>query len=149
MMGDVYENASNVLIWLGDEDSTTESGYQAINTILNSLSDGSATEKTYLLSNSVWIDALKYFESTWFRRLWPVQGVVRSSLLRVGVGVSRSTGRPLGSFIKSVGRLKESIPFWNLAYGVPSWVPRYDLGSHVTMALASSSIRGCDAELQA
>jgi hypothetical protein len=76
MMGDVYENASNVLIWLGDEDSTTESGYQAINTILNSLSDGSATEKTYLLSNSVWIDALKYFESTWFRRLWPVQEVV-------------------------------------------------------------------------
>lgn len=75
-MGDVYENASNVLIWLGDEDSTTESGYQAINTILNSLSDGSATEKTYLLSNSVWIDALKYFESTWFRRLWPVQEVV-------------------------------------------------------------------------
>jgi hypothetical protein len=76
MMGDVYENASNALIWLGDEDSTTESGYQAINTILNSLSDGSATEKTYLLSNSVWIDALKYFESTWFRRLWPVQEVV-------------------------------------------------------------------------
>jgi hypothetical protein len=35
------------------------------------------------------------------------------------------------------------------SYGVPSWVPRYDLGSHVTMALASSSIRGCDAELQA
>ena len=79
MMGDVYANGSETLVWLGEEDSTTESSYQAVNAVLRSLSDSEVTDETYLLSASVWIDALKWFDSTWFRRLWPVQEVVRAT----------------------------------------------------------------------
>ena len=79
MMGEVYENASEVLICLGDEDSTTESSYGAIQTVLGSCSHGSATADTYLVPTSVWINVFRYFDSPWFRRLWPVQEVVRSA----------------------------------------------------------------------
>ena len=79
MMGDVYANASETLVWLGEEDSTTESCYQAVNAVFWSLSDSEVTNETYALSTSVWIDTLKWFDSTWFRRLWPVQEVVRAT----------------------------------------------------------------------
>ena len=79
MMGDVYANASETLVWLGEEDSTTEASFQAVNAILQSLSDGKVTDETPLLSTSVWTDALKWFDSTWFCRLWPVQEVVRAT----------------------------------------------------------------------
>ena len=79
MMGEVYEAASEVLICLGDEDSTTESSYRAIQTVLGSFSHGGATERTYLVPTSVWINVFGYFDSPWFRRLWPVQEVVRSA----------------------------------------------------------------------
>lgn len=79
MMAEIYSKASEVLIWLGDADDSTESGIEAINAVVTARSNGTRVDQHFFPDMNSWVNLTKVFDSPYFGRLWPVQEICLSA----------------------------------------------------------------------
>jgi hypothetical protein len=67
-----------VLIYIGEAGQSTECGLKAIHELANAAARGLNTRESFFPDTSDWINLLKFFDSNYFKRLWPVQEIVLS-----------------------------------------------------------------------
>ena len=79
MMAEIYSKASQVLIWLGDEDSTTEAALKTINEVVLEQADGTVGDRRIFSDRSDLAALVKFFDTPYFGRLWPVQEICLST----------------------------------------------------------------------
>jgi hypothetical protein len=74
IMGDIYSQAKNVLIWLGEEDDDTELAYETINSLVHTNPQHQAVLSSILSLTPTAIKALlSLLNRPWFHRAWIFQ----------------------------------------------------------------------------
>jgi hypothetical protein len=96
MMKDIYQNASQVLIWLGKESEADRVGIAMLNVFKLSIDindeyqyhfDQNATDGIMPpVSSSAWTGLVKLFQRDWFSRVWVIQEVVKATKVSVLCG---------------------------------------------------------------
>lgn len=79
MMGDIYANAKEVLVYLGDEDETTERGVNAMNEVIQALSNHVMLNEQFFPDWITWIHVFQLFKVPYVRRLRPIQETTRAA----------------------------------------------------------------------
>lgn len=128
IMGEVYSSASEVRVWLGDQDDTTEAAIHAISTVVDLDSDKprQARSRTPSKGFATYLAKLQldenreavhvFFDAPWFTRLWPVQEVVLAKHVLLMCGTYSVSWSQLAKFVKFLSRhrlrvLSEAIYF--------------------------------------
>lgn len=101
LMGDIYKKASEVFVWLGPEDSSTESSFMGLEMTVKmmvtnpqfvedyggySASDLAAFDDLKPGERSVTLEILDLFDRPWFSRVWVLQEVGMASKVTVLCG---------------------------------------------------------------
>lgn len=155
LMGQIFSNATTVLVWLGEEDFETARAFAFVRQMgafeaFESVPDNSRHRNPEALSDRIWF--LKLLQRPWFSRRWVIQEVALAQKIVVHCGGHMMPWEDLSTTISlyasQIGELKQSFDYHPDAIGDFTWLPavhladvtsnllrRDQLGPHPTMTL--------------
>lgn len=143
LMGEIYKLASRVIVWLGENDSSTEQAIQRLSDIgkIGQEKDKERTESALHLVFGLGVKDVSddpigpLFKRSWFHRMWTIQEATLALVENVVIYCGEQT-LPWISLVLAVGYLKASKYKWG------QWDEAMQLQTHISDLLMNRRYSG-------